>query len=376
MSISGRIKAVYQAHQQILSLYRQADDSRINRSDVLEASLSHLETVLEELRTAYDEIEQQNQALVESRQQLEAERQRYQELFDLAPDGYLVTNATGIIQEANVAMAAMLQMSQTYLIGKPLLLFFAASDRPHIRNTLAQMHQPLPPPSPPPTYTWDTQLHPRGANPIEVGVTLTCSYQPTGAVSPIRWLLRDITQQKEAEAKTYHQAFYDLLTELPNRALLDTYLPKTLAQAQRKNTQVALAFLDLDRFKVINDTFGHSVGDELLRQVAERLQHCLRAEDLLVRWGGDEFIIVMAFVNTREDVRGTCDRLVTSLQAAFSINHHSLQISTSMGVAFYPTHGSDPEVLLLHADQALYQAKQQGRNTYAFYSPDASSLLS
>lgn len=375
MNISERIKAAYQAHRHVLSLYQQVDDPQISRSDVLEESLSDLETALEELQAAYDEIRQQNQALVESRQQLEAERQRYQELFNLAPDGYLVTNATGIIQEANVAIASMLQISQAHLMGKPLLLFFPASDRPRIRTTLAHLQQPHPQPTPLRVYTWETQLRPRTANPIEVGVTLACNSQRTGEMASVRWLLRDITRQKAAEAKTYHQAFYDSLTELPNRALLDTYLPKTLAQAQRQNTQVAVAFLDLDRFKVINDTFGHSVGDGLLRQVGERLQHGLRAEDLLVRWGGDEFIIVMTFVNALEDVRRTCDRLVTSLQAAFNVNHHSLQISTSMGVAFYPDHGRDPEALLLHADQALYQAKQQGRNTYSFYSPDASPLL-
>ncbi|PSR17444.1 hypothetical protein C8255_12640 [filamentous cyanobacterium CCP3] len=367
MDISGRINAVYQAHQQVLNLYQNVNEPPISRPDLLEASLRHLETVLEELRTAYEEIQAQNQALAESRQQLEAERQRYQDLFNLAPDGYLVTSATGIIQEANVAIATMLRLPQDHLIGKPLLLFFPESDRPTLRTALAQLHQA---PSPP-VYTWETQLHPRKADPIAVAVTLTCSHQPTGAMSPVRWLLRDITRQKEAEAKIHRQAFYDPLTELPNRALLDTYLLKTLAQAQRQNTQVAIAFLDLDHFKAINDTFGHSVGDALLRQVGQRLQRCLRAEDLLVRWGGDEFIIVLALVGALADVRSTCDRLIAILQPAFEINQYTLHISTSMGVAFYPDHGSDPKILLRHADQALYQAKQQGRNTYCFYSPEA-----
>ena len=130
MDISERIDAVYQAHQQVLNLYRLTGDLPTHRPDLLDASLSHLETVLEELRLAYEELQQQNQALVDYRQQLEAERHRYQELFNLAPDGYLVTNATGIIQEANVALATMLNVSQADLIGKPLLLFFRKSRSP------------------------------------------------------------------------------------------------------------------------------------------------------------------------------------------------------------------------------------------------------
>jgi diguanylate cyclase (GGDEF)-like protein/PAS domain S-box-containing protein len=280
---------------------------------------------------------------------------------------YLVTNATGIIQEANVALAMMLGVSQAYLVGKPFLLFFPESDRPAIRTLLTQLDQTPPPSTPLPRHTWETKLHSRRDASIAVGATLTCSYQPSGAIAHIRWLFRDITEQKAAEAKIYHQAFYDPLTGLPNRALLDVYLPKTLAQAQRQNMQVAIAFLDLDLFKEINDTFGHSIGDELLQQVGQRLQACLRAGDLLVRWGGDEFIIVLASLHSLEDVRGTCDRLIASLKPAFNVNHHSIQVSTSFGIAFYPDHSQDPETLLHHADQALYQAKKQGRNTYAFY---------
>ena len=157
MDISGRINAVYQAHEHALNLYRQKAPAA--HFDLLEASLSHLGSVLEELRVAYEELKQQNQALVDYRQQLEAERQRYQELFNLAPDGYLVTNATGIIQEANVAMSAMLQLSQAYLVGKPLLLFFPEPDRPIIHRILAQLN----PNSPAPLrhQSWETQLLPR-----------------------------------------------------------------------------------------------------------------------------------------------------------------------------------------------------------------------
>ena len=215
--------------------------------------------------------------------------------------------------------------------------------------------------------TWETELCPRQAPTVPVAVTLSYSRQPNGTIAYLRWLIRDITEQKQAEAKIHRQAFYDALTGLPNRAMLDTYLPKMISQAQRNEDQLAVAFLDLDQFKGINDTFSHAVGDELLQQVGQRLQTCLQEADLLVRWGGDEFIVVLTTVATLENVTRTCDLIMASLQPGFTIRQQHLHISTSFGVALFPGAGENPETLLHHADQALYRAKNQGRNTNRFY---------
>lgn len=360
---SGRIEAVYQAYQATLALYQQQSQQPV-RPEWFEVTLENLKTTLDELRAAYEEIEQQHQLLLESQQQLEAERHRYQELFNLAPDGYLVTDAKGIIQEANVAIATMLRVLPPYLIGKPLILFFAESDHAVIHSTLARLCQTAP--AAPLTQTWEARLSTR-RDPLDVAITLSCSLDPGGTTASLRWLIHDITRQKQAEAQIQYQACHDALTGLPNRALLDTFLPKTLAQAQRHQTQVAIAFVDLDRFKGINDTFGHGIGDQLLQQAGQRLAQCLRAEDLLVRWGGDEFIVVLAGITQAAEVVPICDRLIASLQPAFHIKDLTLHTSTSFGVAFFPDDGQDPETLLHQADQALYQAKSQGRNTYRFY---------
>jgi diguanylate cyclase (GGDEF)-like protein/PAS domain S-box-containing protein len=365
MKFSDRIDAVNQVYRTLLTLYQQGGEYQV-QGELFKSALQQLNVVLEELRTAYEELDQQNQVLVEYHQTLELERQRYQELFNLAPDGYLVTDAVGLIQEANVAIAVMLGVQQSYLIGKPLIVFFPERDHPVIHTTLAQLNQEVAPDHPI-LQTWESEICPWQPPPVPVAVTLSCSRQPDSTPAYLRWLIRDITQQKQAEARIHHQAFYDSLTDLPNRALLDTYLPKALAQAKRHNTQLALAFLDLDQFKGINDTLGHEVGDELLKQVGQRLQDCLREADLLVRWGGDEFIVVLADVTTIKDVGRTCDRIIASLQSVFTIQHHELHISTSFGVAVFPQDGENPETLLRHADLALYQAKNQGRNTYRFY---------
>jgi diguanylate cyclase (GGDEF)-like protein/PAS domain S-box-containing protein len=365
MKFSDRIDAVNQAYRTLLTLYQQRGEQPVH-SDLFKSALYHLSVVLEELRTAYEEIEQQNQVLVDYHHTFEAERQRYQELFNLAPDGYLVTNSLGIIQEANAAIATMLGVQQHYLISKPLIVFFPKRDHPVIHTTLEKLNQKSSS-SHPVLQTWESEICPRQAPALQVAITLSCSCPSGDTPAYLRWLIRDITQQKRVEAKIHHQAFHDSLTDLPNRALLDTYLPKALAQAKRHNTQLAIAFLDLDQFKGINDTLGHEVGDELLKQVGQRLQACLREADLLVRWGGDEFIVVLADVTTLEDVGKTCDRIVASLQPVFTIWHHELHISTSFGVALFPQDGENLETLLRHADLALYQAKNQGRNTYRFY---------
>lgn len=359
-----RIDAV---QQRALLLHRRASELPI-QPELLALALDDLSLVLEELRTAHEELIQQNQVLANYRQQLETERQRYQNLFNLAPDGYLVSNAKGVIQAGNVAIAALLHLPQVTLVGKPMVLFLPVKHRRAFYAMLAQLGratQTLP------TKTWETKLLPRQGAAVDVAITVSISHE--NGEARLRWLVRDITEKKQAEAKMHRQAFYDQLTGLPNRAFLDTYLPKVLAQANRQQSQVAVAFLDLDKFKDINDSLGHGVGDQLLHQVGQRLTQCLRGEDLLVRWGGDEFVLVLSRLPTSASVVHTCDRILSSLQPTFSINTHPLNIGTSIGVALFPQDGTDPTTLLRHADQALYQAKNQGRSTYRLYSATLSS---
>ncbi|WP_052049490.1 diguanylate cyclase domain-containing protein [Leptolyngbya sp. KIOST-1] len=358
-TLFDRIDAV---QQQALLLQERASASPIN-AELLAVALDNLTLVIEELRTAHEEMMLQNQALADYRQQLETERQRYQDLFNLAPDGYLVSDAKGMIQAGNVAITALLRLPQESLVAKPMVLFLPIEHRRAFYAVLAQLGrttQALP------TKTWETKLLPRQGAAVDVAITVSTSHE--NGEARLHWLVRDITEKKQAEAEMRRQAFYDPLTGLPNRAFLDTYLPKVLAQADRQQTQVAVAFLDLDQFKTINDSLGHGVGDQLLHQVAQRLAHCLRGEDLLVRWGGDEFILVLSQLAAAESVGRTCDRILASLQPAFAIDGQPLHIGTSIGIALFPQHGTDPTTLLRHADQALYQAKNQGRNTYRFYS--------
>ncbi|TVQ05177.1 MAG: diguanylate cyclase [Leptolyngbya sp. DLM2.Bin27] len=326
-------------------------------------ALHELYGVLDELRASQEEVLWQNRQLLSTQRELEIERQRYHDLFNFAPYGYLVTDAEGLILEANFAIATLLKFPQADLIGKPLILFIEAASSSAFLALLAGVATSG---DTDPAFVkdWEGRVCPYLGPPIDVAVTLSVNCRANGTVASLRWLLRDITQQKREIAKIHHQAFYDPLTHLPNRTFFDAHLSQAIAQAERNSEQLAIVFLDLDGFKDINDTLGHATGDRLLAKTADRLTQDLREADVLVRWGGDEFALVMHQVEGVATVTQVCERLQAQLRPIFEVNGHSVTISSSMGAALFPRHGRDPETLLRHADQALYAAKDSGRNTY------------
>ncbi len=194
-------------------------------------------------------------------------------------------------------------------------------------------------------------------------------------------IVRDITERKNAEARIFNLAYYDELTELPNRQLFSQSLERTIAIAQRDGQRFAVLFVDLDRFKRINDTLGHSVGDELLKEVARRLENCTRSTDSvaridpsedggirLARLGGDEFVIKLYGVENDETVSTIASRIISALTPPFSCEGHQFVVTPSIGIALYPQDGQTGEELLMNADSAMYRAKYFGRNNYKFYS--------
>jgi len=180
---------------------------------------------------------------------------------------------------------------------------------------------------------------------------------------------RDVTERKIAEETINFQAYHDLLTKLPNRALLRDRLSLAISQAKRDGESLAVMFLDLDRFKNINDSLGHMVGDELLQQVSVRLKECIRAGDTLARFGGDEFTLMLPNLHHgREDASRLADKIIGTLKQPFIIEGHELYVSASIGIALYPQDGTHINGLIEHADVAMYHVKGQGKNGYQFYS--------
>ena len=180
----------------------------------------------------------------------------------------------------------------------------------------------------------------------------------------------DITVRKVAEERIQFLAYYDALTGLPNRTLLQDRLGKALAGARRQRCKIALLFLYLDGFKSINDSLGHSAGDLLLQEVAERLKKWGREQDTVARLGGDEFLITLTQVQDLTDVAVAAERLMDAMTTAFVVQGHSLNVSCSIGVSIFPEHGADCETLIKNADAAMYGAKDSGRNNFRFFAED------
>ncbi|MGH8662977.1 MAG: PAS domain S-box protein [Burkholderiales bacterium] len=189
------------------------------------------------------------------------------------------------------------------------------------------------------------------------------------------WLtvINDVTERNGAERKLLHLAHFDVLTELPNRVLFYERLKQALVQAKRNRWITGVMFMDVDRFKNINDTLGHDVGDELLRQVSQRLTASVRASDTVGRLGGDEFAVVLANLSSRDDASVVAHKIMQNFKAPFRLSGAEIFVTISIGITLYPDDGVEPEALIKNADAAMYRAKEEGRNTYRYYTPDMSA---
>jgi diguanylate cyclase (GGDEF)-like protein len=189
-------------------------------------------------------------------------------------------------------------------------------------------------------------------------------------MSMIACLLEDEREASElATGEMEHLAYHDALTGLPNRPLYMDRLIIAVAQATRTNQKLAVFFLDLDRFKDINDSLGHSIGDALLKAVAERIRRCVREGDTVARFGGDEFTLLIPRIDHIEDAAKIAQKILDTLKIPFAIADHELFVTTSVGISIYPSDGADPETLVRNADSAMYRAKDQGRDNYQLYTP-------
>jgi diguanylate cyclase (GGDEF)-like protein len=230
--------------------------------------------------------------------------------------------------------------------------------------------------------TFDIELMPEGTSfdtlELKDGRVVERYSQPqvvNDAVVGRVWCFRDVTERKQSEETIRHLAYHDALTDLPNRALLADRLTVALAQARRTRQPVAVMFLDIDRFKLINDTLGHVVGDELLKQVGSELSELVRDGDTVARVGGDEFTLLLTGIDENETVAIIARRILETIRKPRTLAEQDLRVTTSLGVAMFPADGETAEALLRHADTAMYRAKQQGRDNFQTYTPSMSQEI-
>lgn len=204
---------------------------------------------------------------------------------------------------------------------------------------------------------------------VHVEASVSLIRNAAGEPAGFRGIVRDVTSRKKMQEAIAHLAYHDNLTGLPNRLLFNDRLSMAVAQSSRKGLKFALLMLDLDRFKDINDTHGHAVGDRMLRSAGMRLSGSLRKADTVARMGGDEFLVLLQDITAAESSFNIARKILNAFERPFVIDGRELNISTSIGIAVYPDDGMDGETLLKHADAALYRAKREGRNKYMRYLP-------
>jgi diguanylate cyclase (GGDEF)-like protein len=188
-------------------------------------------------------------------------------------------------------------------------------------------------------------------------------------------LCNEILKRQQAESRITHLAHHDPLTDLPNRILLEDRIDQAITHAQRARQLAAVLFIDLDKFKKINDSLGHAIGDQVLQQAAERLRHCVRDEDTVARLGGDEFVVCLHGVTDKLAALPIADKILQALSACFNIAGHKLDISASIGISVYPLNGQDANELLHAADAAMYFAKSLGGDNYQYFKHETAIRL-
>jgi diguanylate cyclase (GGDEF)-like protein/PAS domain S-box-containing protein len=291
------------------------------------------------------------------------ERKRAEEMLRMqsaamnaSMDGIGILNERLEITYSNDALAKLYGYSRTQLIiGKPLTELYDAQEMERFQTQIL--------PAVRQRGRWRGEATGKRRDgfffPQEISLT---AIEDRGIIC----VVRDITERTYAEEQIKHLAYHDALTGLPNRLLLKDRLTVALSHAQRDRTRVAVLFLDLDRFKVINDSLGHNVGDQLLQAVAARIQSCVRESDTVARLGGDEFTLLLPLTRS-EDAAVVAQKLLESVRYPFHIEGREFYITTSIGISLYPEDGTDAATLIKNADTAMYQAKEQGRDNYQLF---------
>ena len=294
-------------------------------------------------------------------------------LFEHSASGLLTCDLDGTVRLCSPAAAGLLLASADAVCGQPVDRWLAP---------LVDCSQPEGPALVP--GQWETVA--QRADGTDFPVELTVSETVLDGTPQFILIMRDITDRRLTQERLSYLANFDSLTGLPNRVLFHDRLQQAMARARRSGAPMALLFLDLDNFKFINDSLGHAAGDELLREVAERLKGCVRNVDSVARasgegvctvsrLGGDEFTVIAEQLLSAEDAALIARRILDALEKPIELLDHELHVSASIGISVYPTDDTDPDGLVRHTDMAMYRAKAMGRGTYAFFSDELSAEL-
>ncbi|WP_306607130.1 EAL domain-containing protein [Azonexus sp.] len=300
----------------------------------------------------------------EAQRRAEDELRLYGTVFTHAAEGMTITDAQSRIVAVNPAFCAITGYSPDEVIGRtPALLNSGRQGEDFYRHMWAALQE---------TGLWQGEIWNRRKDGgiFPEWLSIAAVRDRAGESKHYIGVFTDISERKESEAQIHHLAHHDALTGLPNRLLLEDRIEQGMLMSRRAGRQMAIIFIDLDRFKNINDTLGHEVGDNLLIQAAERGRAVLRDTDTLCRLGGDEFVAVLPQLENCQDAAHICRKMLAALCQPYLLAGHELTVSGSAGIALYPDDGESVSELLRKADAAMYRAKEDGRNTFWYFSAE------
>jgi diguanylate cyclase (GGDEF)-like protein/PAS domain S-box-containing protein len=288
--------------------------------------------------------------------------ERYRTILEEIEEGYYEVDLDGNFTFANDAACHQFGYCREELIGMNYRAYVPKEDVKNVYRTWNKVFR-----TGEPVKSFPFATIRKDGTHIYLETSISPMRNKQGKIVGFRSISRDITERKQFEQKLAEMATHDSLTGLPNRILLSDRLLVGTALAKRNGHRLAVLMLDLDKFKDVNDDMGHSVGDELLKAVGQRLSGIMRKSDTVCRIGGDEFVLVLPQISQVGDVTKFAERILNAFQEPFVFGRHRLQITTSMGIAVYPDDGVDTDHLLKYADSAMYMAKEQGRGIYKYY---------
>jgi len=292
---------------------------------------------------------------------LRESEQQFKSLFENNPDGIIALDLAGQLTGANPATQKICGYSEAELRSRSLASLCVPE---HLELMIQKLERTM---RGRPQNFEAAIIHKNGAR-IELQIILV-PISTDGEISGVYCIAKNITHRKQAEDLIQYMAYYDALTDLPNRRMFERQVSEQMNAADRTHTQIAVLFMDMDGFKIINDTLGHAVGDSVLKQVALRLKASIRDLDTVARMGGDEFIVCLPQIRNRDDAFPIADRILLELRKPFVIQGNEHYLSASIGMAFYPEDGVNAEDLIRRADIALYKVKEQGKNHIRYYAP-------
>ena len=300
-------------------------------------------------------------------QEKAASELRYRRLFETAQDGILILNAeTGQIDDVNPFIIDMLGYSKNELLGKRLWEIGAFIDARKSRKAYKELQKN--------NYIRYEDLPLETKNGQRMEVEFVSNVYLVNNERVIQCNIRDISERKLLERNLTFSATHDFLTGLPNRTLFNDHYILAQAGAKRHQKKLAIMVLDIDHFKTINDSLGHSYGDQLLKEFGNRLSSMVRKTDTVSRMGGDEFALLLTEVADTKNIIKVAEKILENARKPFRLNNHEVRITTSIGISTYPDDGEDIEMLIKYADTAMYQTKIHGCNNYLCYKPSMSLL--